>query len=195
MFRLLFPALFISICATDIIDDLCQCQSDKQLHFKEKKDKINPCNVIELNINDELIKHFNAEISQQLLQNTPIIKFPGKKLVKHDFMTLVLFKPVIIDSLQPESQQNIYIHWLISQLPSATSRFGDNHTFNLSPGDEYIPYVPPSHNKGEDNKYILAAYHQHETKDYYAAYRYRKFDLLLNSIGNLNICNILNITP
>ena len=201
MFRLIFIFSIIilkSVFAISI-EQLCNCQSDKIPHFKERKDETNPCNVVELHLNDTtLIKDFNTQISQQLLQNAPIIKFPGRKMVKHELMTMALFKPIHIASLKrPESQQNVYIHWLISQIPSATSRFGDKYTFNLSPGYEYIEYLAPKHsqNQMEENKYILAFYHQHKTKDYFSSHRYRKIDHFLDSVGDMIICNIINIAP
>eukprot|EP01084_Bolivina_argentea_P143172 251475_1 len=195
MFKLSFILLFIAICSCDIIEDLCYCQSDIKLpHFKEKKDKTNPCNVIELYINQSLVKTFNPKTSQKFLQHEPIIKFPGRKLVQHGYMTLTLFKPIVISSLKPKSQQNVYVHWLISQIPSGTSRFGSEYTFNLSPGYEYIEYWAPKHST-KDNRYILAFYHQHEIKDYFSSHRYRRFDHFFNSLGKMIICNIINVVP
>ena len=200
MLALIF-AILTATCSAIDIEQLCYCQSRQSPHFKENKDKSNPCNVVELHLNGTLIKEFNVEISQQLLENVPIIKFPGRKLVKHNMMTLVLFKPITISSLKPDLRQNIFIHWLISQVPSSTSRMNLNHTYNLSPGYQYIEYLPPQYNNNNDNKdknsnkYILAFYHQHQTKDYFSAHRYRKFNHFFNSIGKMIICNIIDVTP
>ena len=193
---LFFYAVLITAYSTIDNEPFCRCQSDQILHFKEKKDETNPCNVIELHLNGELIKDFNPKISQQLLQTAPRLKFPGRKLVKHDMMTLALFKPITINSLKAESKKNIFIHWLISQVPSFTSRFNINHTFNLLPGYQYIEYLAPEYNNDndKDNTYILAFYHQHESKDYFGAHRYRKFDHFFNSIGDMIICQVIQIT-
>mmetsp|Transcript_28068 Transcript_28068/g.44521 ORF Transcript_28068/g.44521 Transcript_28068/m.44521 type:complete len:208 (-) Transcript_28068:179-802(-) len=191
----------ICVCYANELQDLCHCQHDKtDVHFKEKKDKSNHCNVVELHINGSLVKQFNASISEQYLQQTPVVKFPGRKMVKYKLLTLALFKPVTIHSLRPHSKHNnVYVHWLISQIPSATSRFGNaelQHVYNLSPGAEYVPYLPLTYNHDtDDNEYILAFYHQHESKEYFAAHRYRKYNDFFQSLGELIICNVIRVTP
>lgn len=200
---LLLLALIIGVChgadqsSTDsLIKEWCPCQSGTRPHFKEKKDSSNPCNAVELHVNDlekeeiSIFNEFNAKIPHHKLKETPSIKFPGRKMVKHGFMTMVLYKPIQIDSMPSHLQQNVYVHWLVSKVPSAASRVGEGYTFNLSPGFEYIEYQPLEPN----TRYILAFYHQHETQHYYAAHRFRKREHFFDSLGDLIVCNILEIT-
>ena len=180
----------------DLLEAWCPCQSGSRPHFKEKKDRTNPCNAVEVHLNDieneeiVIFNEFKAQIPHQLLQEVPSIKFPGRKMVKHGFMTMVLYKPIHIDSMPSHLQQNVYVHWLISKVPSAASRVGEGYTFHLLPGFEYIEYEPLEPN----TRYILAFYHQHETQHYFSAHRFRKQKHFFDSLGDLIVCNILEIT-